>query len=166
MLRGEAFRRRPGITAAGRVRLDDWTRLRRAGGARLYLGRNVRLFANVGVFLDGPDAEIRIGDGTYVNRRTELLALERITIGAHCAIAWDVTILDTDYHQLDDSPRSAAVEIGDRVWIGARSTVLKGVHIGSGAVVAAGSLVNRDVPAGALAGGVPARVIKPAVSWR
>lgn len=58
------------------------------------------------------------------------------------------------------------ISIGDHVWIGARSTILKGVSIGDGAVVAAGSLVTRDVPPGALVGGSPARMVRPKVEWR
>jgi acetyltransferase-like isoleucine patch superfamily enzyme len=56
--------------------------------------------------------------------------------------------------------RSAGVHICDDVWIGANSTILKGVHIGEGAVVAAGSLVNKDVPRYSIVAGVPAKVIK------
>jgi acetyltransferase-like isoleucine patch superfamily enzyme len=57
------------------------------------------------------------------------------------------------------------VTVGDKVWIGARVTVLKGVTIGDGAVVAAGALVTDDVPPRALVGGVPARVLRENVTW-
>jgi acetyltransferase-like isoleucine patch superfamily enzyme len=57
------------------------------------------------------------------------------------------------------------VVIGDRVWLGTRAVVLKGVTIGDGAVVAAGAVVTRDVPAGAVVAGVPARVVGRADSW-
>lgn len=55
---------------------------------------------------------------------------------------------------------SKPVVIGDDVWIGARSIILKGVHIGKGAVIAAGAVVTKDVPEYAIVGGVPAKVIK------
>ena len=93
------------------------------------------------------------------------MAKQRVTIGADCAVSWDVMISDTDNHVLDGERGCAPVTIGDRVWIGARATVLKGVTIGDGAVVAAGALVTRDVPAGALVGGVPAKVLKADVTW-
>ena len=62
-------------------------------------------------------------------------------------------------------PSAAPVVIGDRVWVGTRAVILKGVSIGDGAVVAAGAVVTSDVPAGAVVGGVPARVIGRADSW-
>lgn len=61
--------------------------------------------------------------------------------------------------------KSAPIHIGNHVWIGARATILKGVTIGDGAVVAAGAVVNKDVPPNTLVGGVPARIIKENISW-
>jgi acetyltransferase-like isoleucine patch superfamily enzyme len=76
-------------------------------------------------------------------------------------------IRDSDNHLLDGRDRrSAPIRIGDHVWIGLRATILKGVTIGDGAVVAAGALVIHDVPPGALVGGVPARVIRENVTWQ
>jgi acetyltransferase-like isoleucine patch superfamily enzyme len=74
--------------------------------------------------------------------------------------------MDADGHQLDDRPSIAPVLIGDNVWIGARSTILKGVTIGDGAVVAACSLVSKDVAPRSLVGGNAARVIREDVDWR
>ena len=61
---------------------------------------------------------------------------------------------------------SAPIVIGDHVWIGVNATILKGVRIGSGAVIAAGAVVVRDVAPNSLVGGVPARVLKENVTWR
>lgn len=55
---------------------------------------------------------------------------------------------------------TAPVIIGDDVWVGANATILPGVTVGNYSVIAAGAVVNRDVPSGALVGGVPARIIK------
>ncbi|WP_320443207.1 acyltransferase [Rhodococcus opacus] len=149
-----------------RVELFGWVRVNHsAPRPRLILGRSVRLYNRVRFFLDSEKAELQIGNGTYVNRRTEVTCKERVTIGEDCAISWDVLITDTDYHKLGDSPSTAPVTIGDNVWIGAKSIVLKGVTIGDGAVVAAGSVVTRDVPAGALVGGNPAMVIRDGITW-
>ncbi|HLZ22614.1 MAG TPA: acyltransferase [Ktedonobacterales bacterium] len=106
-------------------------------------------------------ALIRIGNGTYLNRGTEIVAAAEITIGRDCKVAREVIIMDTDQHALPSSDLVAKpVRIGDRVWIGARAIVLKGVTIGSDAVIGAGSVVTRNVPAGAVVGGVPARILR------
>jgi acetyltransferase-like isoleucine patch superfamily enzyme len=102
-----------------------------------------------------------IGNGTYLNRNTEIVAARSVTIGRDCKIARDVIIMDTDQHELPDSGMIAKpVRIGDQVWIGSRAIVLKGVTIGPGAVVAAGSVVTKDVPARAVVAGVPARIVR------
>jgi acetyltransferase-like isoleucine patch superfamily enzyme len=118
-----------------------------------------------------PSATLAIGDRTYLNFNTTVIASERIEIGAECAIAWNVAIIDTDFHFLfgDDGKPPVAkdpVQIGDRVWIGTGATVLKGVQIGDGAVVAAHSVVSRDVPPQCLVAGAPAKVIKRDVRWK
>ena len=62
--------------------------------------------------------------------------------------------------------RTKPVIIGDHVWVGRRAIILKGVTIGSGAVIAAGAVVTSDVPAKALVGGVPAQIIESEVEWK
>ena len=110
----------------------------------------------------GPRGKLTLGTGTYLNRNTEVIAWTEVAIGRDCMIGWDVLIMDTDQHPipgrgLDNRP----VRIGDRVWIGARATILKGVTIGDGAVVGAGAVVTRNVPAGAVVVGPSAQVIRP-----
>ena len=113
---------------------------------------------------------VTIGDHTYFSPRTLLLARNRISIGAGCAVAWDTQILDDDFHPLvvdgAQRPRTAEVVIGDRVWIGARATVLKGSRVADDCVVASGSIVTGtfDEP-GCLLAGSPARVVRTNVSW-
>jgi acetyltransferase-like isoleucine patch superfamily enzyme len=108
----------------------------------------------------GSGASIHIGNGTFINRNTLIVSEERIRIGSMCKISWDVVIMDTDMHSLKPGlKRSDPVTIHDRVWIGCRSIILKGVTIGEGAVIAAGSVVTKDVPPYTVFGGVPARQI-------
>ncbi|GJM21588.1 MAG: hypothetical protein DHS20C15_15030 [Planctomycetota bacterium] len=117
----------------------------------LYPG--VRLWAHKG-------GALHIGNGTYLNHGAEVIAWESVTIGRDCMIAWDALIMDTDLHPVGDRPlRNAPVVIEDRVWIGARALVLKGVTLGEGAIVSAGAIVTKDVPAYHVVGGTPARVL-------
>lgn len=81
-----------------------------------------------------------------------------ISIGDNSIIGYNTTILTHEF--LVEEYRKGPVEIGAGVLIGSNVTILPGVKISSGAVVGAGSLVNRDIPPGALAAGVPARIIK------
>lgn len=82
---------------------------------------------------------------------------ERISVGNNSIIGFNTTILAHEY--LIEEYRIGDVVIGDRVMIGANTTILPGVEIGDGAIVSAASLVNRDIPAGSLAGGNPVRII-------
>ena len=108
-------------------------------------------------------AVISIGTGTYLNRNTEIIAAAEVRIGRDCKIAWDVVIMDTDQHPTDDGPlRNEPVRIGDRVWIGCRAVILKGVTIGDDAIVGAGSIVTKDVAAATVVGGNPAHLIRSA----
>jgi serine acetyltransferase len=110
--------------------------------------------------------KIVIGRGTYINRHTFLDASLKISIGQDCGIGPGCYITDHDHGiDMDLSPLaqpliSQPTKIGDRVWIGANVTILKGVTIGNDAVVGAGSIVTKDVPTGAIAVGNPAKVIR------
>ena len=93
----------------------------------------------------------------------------KITIGKNVWVGTNVTIYDTDFHPIDPYERlkipnatakSAEVVIEDGVWIGANAMILKGVHIDRCAVIAAGSIVTKDVPAFTIYGGNPAKLIK------
>ena len=92
-----------------------------------------------------------------------LTAAENIVIGNQCMFANNFVVVDHDHDRKDGKILkelvSAPVKIGNNVWCGANVTVLKGVTIGDGAVIAAGSVVNRDVAAYSVVAGVPARKI-------
>jgi acetyltransferase-like isoleucine patch superfamily enzyme len=109
------------------------------------------------------DGRLEIGDGVFVNFGCSISAHTLVRIGNRCRIGQYAIILDCDYHERDGSeghghPRP--ISIGERVWMGARVTVLKGVSVGDGAVIGAGSVVTRDIPPGVLAAGVPACVVR------
>ena len=160
LLRPRLMRCGKRLRVRGRVKVQVTAR-----DAGVVLGDYVSLYPGVAFYLDGPGARIEIGTKTGLNRRVEIMARERITIGDDCAIGWDVQIVDNDGHEFDGVQSNAPVTIGDGVWIGARSLIMKGVTIGDKAVIAAGSVVTRDVAAGALVGGAPARELRDEVSW-
>jgi acetyltransferase-like isoleucine patch superfamily enzyme len=110
---------------------------------------------------------LTVGDRTIFGHHCTLAASESIEIGEDCLIAEMVSIRDHDHRfdRLDVPVReqgsvSAPVRIGRNVWLGAKVTVVKGVTIGDNAIVGANAVVTRDIPANAIAVGVPARVIR------
>lgn len=110
-----------------------------------------------------PGGRLEIGNRTYINSGTSICAKQLVRIGENCAIGNYSLIMDTDFHSVEDHQLpgiSRPVMIHDHVWIGARVTVLKGVTIGCGAVVAAGAVVTKDVPPYSVVGGVPAHLIR------
>jgi acetyltransferase-like isoleucine patch superfamily enzyme len=112
------------------------------------------------------NAVLELGSG-YMNYNINIACFNRIKIGHDVAIAENVTIRDSDNHQIiySNYEISKPIDIGNHVWIGMNATILKGVNIGDGAVVAAGSVVTRNIPENCLVAGVPARIIKNNVRW-
>ena len=111
--------------------------------------------------------ELSIGQHSWLSPGTTISTRRGapIEIGRHCDLGPDCLIL-TGSHEIGDSRQRAGeviarpVKIGDGCWIGARVTILGGVSIGRGCVVAAGAVVTRDIPDNCMVGGVPARIIR------
>jgi acetyltransferase-like isoleucine patch superfamily enzyme len=153
-----------------------------ATGARVSLGNNVLVnsrFNSNPAGLPHPtilaalesDSTIEIGDGTGISGAS-IVARTAIKIGKRVLIGAGACIWDTDFHPLDPELRRqhatrgakcAAITIEDEVFIGARSLILKGVKIGRGAVIGAGSVVTKDVKAGEIVAGNPARRVGPRI---
>ena len=112
-------------------------------------------------------ASLILGSG-YINNNLNLACFERIEIGDNVAISENVCIRDSDNHDILSSKhtKTQPIKIGNKVWIGMNVTILKGVTIGDGCIIAAGSVVNRDVPERCLVGGVPAKILKQNVEWK
>lgn len=144
------------------------------GRGRIRIGKNVlvnaRESANPGMGGNGrtvfavPTGELVIGDNVGMSG-VSIFCGERVTIGSRVLLGGGVKIMDSDAHSLDyekrgrgasDVPVTGAVVIGDDVFVGAHAMILKGVHIGEKAIIGAGSVVTRDVPAWEIWAGNPA----------
>jgi acetyltransferase-like isoleucine patch superfamily enzyme len=134
---------------------------------RIVIGSRVRLNSNWAPveLVTGPHGVIDIGDGVYINYGSMISAQLSVRIGANVMVGNYCLIADTETPGIGApsggpsmDPRS--VEIGEGAWLAARVTVLPGSKIGAGSVIAAGSVVAGEIPAGFVAGGIPARVLR------
>jgi maltose O-acetyltransferase len=114
--------------------------------------------------ITGPGRNLSIGARTFVNRDCHVDLLAPVSIGSDCLLAMDVLITTSDHERGADGVRSRQIgrpiTVGNRVWLGARSTLLPGVSVGDDVIVAAGAVVTRDCAPAGLYAGVPARRIK------
>jgi acetyltransferase-like isoleucine patch superfamily enzyme len=110
---------------------------------------------------------IKIGSGNYFNRNLMIDACGYVEIGDDNMFGPDVYITDSNHTRIEGtSPKNLPMErgrvrIGNHCWIGAKAIILKDVELADGCVIAAGAVVTRSVPSGAVVGGVPARALSP-----
>jgi len=159
-----------------RVEIEDGVQLAlnivvRGDGNRIRIAPACHLHGFVNLIADGATLEIGTGT-TMVQGSIQLHEPLSVIIGSDCMISSQVYISASDIHPIYDRATGArinagrSVEIGDHVWLGLRTMVLKGSHIGTGAITAAGALVSGNVPAHAIVGGAPARVLRQNVNWQ
>ncbi|MGI8695140.1 MAG: acyltransferase [Mycobacteriales bacterium] len=166
-LRFAALRLRyPHIVTEGFVFLGRGARVRaRRGFGRLIIGPWVHIGA--GTSIRCHEGTMRIGAKAVFGADVTVNGYLDIEFGAATLIADDVYVCDFD-HRTGDRTRpikdqgivTAPVRIGPEVWIGTKAVVLRGVRIGRGAVIAAAAVVNDDIPAYAVAAGIPAHVVR------
>jgi len=156
--------RYPGIEIGRDVTIGTAVTLKATDGGRIVLGDRVSI--SKGAVLVAKRGRLLVGPDGFIGEGAVLVARELLEVGADALIAEHVTVRDQDHGMRDpDRPMrsqeytTAPIVIGDDVWLGSKSVVLKGVSIGRGAVVGAGAVVTRSLPSGVVAVGVPARVI-------
>ena len=141
------------------------------GGSSIRIGKGVCIWQHARLIAhNGDDGTIKIdiGDGASIHPYAHISAIRSVRIGKGALFASNVYISDHDHdwRDPDDPPISnarvlaAPVDIGPNVWLGERVCVLRGVTIGEGSIVGAGSVVTKDIPARCIAVGAPARVIR------
>lgn len=139
------------------VRMDSYSEMNVNGGFSIYYDGDIICFKN---------SKLTLGSG-FCNSNVKIRCTNSITIGNNVAISHDVTIMDSDAHNIDYDgyQMTKPVIIGNNVWIGSRAMILKGVKIGDGAIIAAGAVVTKDVPENTVAAGCPAKIIKDSIKW-
>lgn len=150
----------------------------------MIVGNNCSLFCKI--FFEGCNSKVEIGSNVYIGN-SEIYTIDGVKIGNNVLISWGVIIYDHNSHSLIASDRcsdismvnqnlkygktisygkdwknvnSKKIVISDNVWIGMQSMILKGVSIGENSIIAARSVVTKDVPPNVIVGGNPAKIIK------
>lgn len=173
------LRGKPTLRLGAESSLAHGARILNAGSSsdQIHVGAHSRIEGELFIFAHG--GRITIGDWCFVGPGTRLWSACDLHIGNRVLISHLCNVMDSLTHPLDSVARHAQfrailtrghpreidlderpVRIDDDVWIGAGATILRGVHIGEGAVVGAGAVVTRDVPAYAVVAGNPARVVR------
>lgn len=145
---------------------------------KILIGSNTHIRGELNLFNYG--GEIKIGNNCYIGDHSRIWSGESVKIGDNVLVSHNVNIIDTDSHEINfqeradryidliangpwkdkGSIKTSPIVIGDNVWISFNSTILKGVHIGNGAIIAAGSVVTKDVAPFSLVVGNPAKHVK------
>jgi acetyltransferase-like isoleucine patch superfamily enzyme len=145
------------VTLVGRPKVSN--------GGLMTLGDRVRLNSTVATLelVALPGGHLEIGDNVFINYGSSLVSSKHVKIGDGCLIGTHVMVMDCDFHRVEDKVWDTTGEpviVEERAWLGNRSIILKGVTIGHDAVVAAGSVVTRNVPPRTVVAGVPAKVVR------
>ena len=149
----------PSVVVQGRVEVH--------GSGRLKLGK--RLFLYPGLYLETQaQGRISIGDDVVLSRGVHIVSYQEITIGAGTGIGEYTSLRDANHMRdgtsvRESGHRGSAIRIGRNAWIGRGVTVLPGITIGDDAVIGANAVVTRDVSAGCVVAGIPARPLREEV---
>jgi acetyltransferase-like isoleucine patch superfamily enzyme len=97
----------------------------------------------------GEDARLTLGDNFVITGNSEIICQKEITFGNDCLLSWDILMMDTDFHHIinengEITNQSKPIKIGNHVWLGCRSTILKGVTIADNNVISANSTITKN----------------------
>lgn len=145
----------PNVT---KLQMDKWTTLIVNGKFDMNENTNIWITHSGSLILNSG----------FINEDVTITCAKRIIIGKNAHIARGVVIRDYDGHYIEDASYRTAkpITIGDNVWIGYRAMILKGVTIGNNSVVAANSVVTKNVPPNCIVAGNPAKIIRSGINWR
>ena len=135
------------------VRLLENTVLDIKGEVNFFSGLQLKIFR---------DAKVSIGDGTYFSGPNVIHAKENVSIGENCSISWNCTIIDSNFHEIDEGSGiiTKAVSIGNNVWIGNNVTILPGAVIEDDVIIGAQSIVRGHCKSNGIYAGNPAKLIR------
>lgn len=126
-------------------------------GARIVMSQNSELT------FGGKDKESDSG----ITSDTFILVFKKINIGKDFICAWNVFISDSDWHIINNQPHHKDIIIGNHVWIGNNTNILKGTYINDNCIIASNSkLINNEFSANSLIGGIPAKTLKSGINWK
>jgi acetyltransferase-like isoleucine patch superfamily enzyme len=153
-----AGRRVIGSPNVTKLQMDKWTILEVNGNFAMNENTNIWITHSGKLILNGG----------FINEGVTITCAKQVTIGKNAHIAREAVIRDYDGHYIEEPTYRTAkpVSIGDNVWIGYRAMILKGVSVGNNSVVAANSVVTKDVPANCIVAGNPAKIIRTNINWR
>ncbi len=167
--------RNPNIKISNTANIAAYRKLFLKDGSQLEIGDHTLMQGNIAT--ECSDAHVTIGSRCFIGG-SMLVSANRIIIGDDVLISWGCTIIDHDAHPIAWSKRSSdvldwakgeknwqhvnkgSIHIHDKAWIGVNVTILKNVSVGEGAIIGAGSVVTKDVPAWTVVAGNPAKAIR------
>ena len=154
------------IRIGDNVVIDDHCLLDAKGDANAGITIGSGVFIGRNTILSCKNGDIVLGDGANVGFNCEIFSAARVEVGARTLLAAYCYVIGGDHDWkdagrpvLEQGRRAEGVRIGEGAWLGAGAKVLDGITVGGGAIVGAGAVVNADVPDGAIAVGVPAKVV-------